>query len=125
MGVRSGFEARIQRELLAAGVKFLYESEKLAYIIPASSHVYTPDFIITTTKSKKTLFIETKGWFKPVDRKKHLLVRDSNPNLDIRFVFQNPNARISKNSKTTYAKWCDKNGFIYAKGSIPPEWINE
>ena len=28
--------------------------------------------------------------------------------LDIRMVFQSPYNKINKNSKTTYAKWCEK-----------------
>lgn len=59
------------------------------------------------------------------DRKKHLLIRKQRPDLDIRFVFDNPNSRTSKQAKMTYAKWCDKHGFLYAKKLIPEEWINE
>tara|TARA_R110002095_G_scaffold124022_1_gene107773 strand:+ start:107 stop:295 length:189 start_codon:yes stop_codon:yes gene_type:complete len=59
------------------------------------------------------------------DRQKHILIRKQRPDLDIRFVFDNPNARISKTSKTTYAAWCEKNGFLYARKTIPREWIDE
>ena len=41
-----------------------------------------------------------------------LAVKEQNPELDIRFVFQRNNT-LSKNSKTTYGAWCEKHGFPY------------
>ncbi len=35
------------------------------------------------------------------------------------------NPPISKNSKTTYAIWCEKNGYKYADKEIPEEWFLE
>jgi hypothetical protein len=35
------------------------------------------------------------------------------------------NARIGKKSKTTYALWCERNGFQYANKHIPSAWIEE
>ena len=102
------------------GVEYTYEKVKLKYIKPASSHVYTPDFQLPNG-----IIVETKGRFLAPDRQKHLLVKKHNPELDIRFVFSNSNARISKTSKTTYAMWCRKNGYKYADKTIPEEWINE
>ena len=40
-------------------------------------------------------------------------------------VFQNPKAKISKGSKTTYASYCDKHGIQWAEKQIPESWINE
>ena len=97
-----------------------YESEKLAYVIPASKHTYNPDF-----KLPNGIFIETKGRFTLEDRKKHLLIKAQKPDLDIRIVFQNPNAKLNKRSKTTYGMWADKNGFKWATKQVPIEWINE
>lgn len=59
------------------------------------------------------------------DRKKHLLVKIQHPDLDIRFVFSNPNAKLRKGSPTTYADWCKKNGFLYAGKTVPLEWVQE
>jgi hypothetical protein len=53
------------------------------------------------------------------------MVKQQHPELDIRFVFSNPKAKLYKGSKTTYGKWCEKNGFLYAKETIPIEWIKE
>ncbi len=119
-GYRSGLEERIAEQLDKLGVEYQYEEVKLKYIKPASEHIYTPDFVLPNG-----IIVETKGRFLMADRQKHILVRKHNPTLDIRFVFSNSNARISKTSRTTYAAWCIKNNFMYADKVIPEEWINE
>lgn len=119
-GFRSGLEERIAEQLDKAGVEYTYEKLKLDYVKPASKHVYTPDFVLSNG-----IIIETKGRFLLADRQKHILVKRHNPTLDIRFVFSNSNARISKTSATTYAQWCIKNGFKYSDKTIPEEWFNE
>ncbi len=119
-GYRSGLEERIAEQLDKLGVEYQYEEVKLKYIKPASEHIYTPDFVLPNG-----IIVETKGRFLMADRQKHILVRKHNPTLDIRFVFSNSNARISKTSRTTYAAWCIKNNFKYADKEIPQEWLNE
>ena len=119
-GFRSGLEERIAEQLDKLGVEYTYEKVKLKYIKPASSHVYTPDFQLPNG-----IIVETKGRFLAPDRQKHLLVKKHNPELDIRFIFSNSNARINKTSKTTYAMWCRKNGYKFADKTIPQEWIDE
>lgn len=119
-GFRSGLEERIAEQLDKAGVEYTYEKLKLDYVKPASKHVYTPDFVLSNG-----IIIETKGRFLLADRQKHILVKRHNPTLDIRFVFSNSNARISKASTTTYAQWCIKNGFLFSDKQIPQEWIDE
>lgn len=69
------------------------------------------------------IIIETKGRFVTADRQKHLMIKAQHPDLDIRFLFQNSRARISKTSKTTYADWCRKNGFLFADRIVPEEWL--
>jgi hypothetical protein len=119
-GFRSGLEERIAEQLDKAGVDYTYEQVKLNYIKPASKHVYTPDFVLANG-----IIVETKGRFLLADRQKHILVKRHNPTLDIRFVFSNSKARISKASRTTYADWCNKNGFKFADKEIPQEWMDE
>jgi hypothetical protein len=82
-GFKSGLEENISQQIESKGIVVEYESEKVAYIIPASEHTYNPDF-----KLPNGIRVETKGRFVLADRKKHLLVKEQNPNLDIRFVFQ-------------------------------------
>ena len=119
-GFRSGLEERIAEQLDKAGVEYTYEQVKLEYIRPASKHIYTPDFVLANG-----IIVETKGRFLMADRQKHILVKKHNPTLDIRFVFSNSSARISKTSRTTYAQWCIKNGFKFADKEIPKEWMEE
>lgn len=120
-GFRSGLEDRIAAELSASGVEFRYEDFQVPYVKPARESKYTPDFLLL----HNGIVIETKGRFITADRQKHLLIQKQHPKLDLRFVFSNPNTRISKQSKTTYAMWCQKNGFQYAKGSVPQAWLDE
>jgi len=114
---RSGFEARVAK-LLPHGS--LYEPVRLQYTV---THNYTPDFVLPNG-----VMLEVKGWFKPSDRSKLLAVKRDNPDADIRLVFQRANARLNRNSKTTYAEWCDKHGFPWCqwhpKTGLPKQWIN-
>jgi hypothetical protein len=119
-GFKSGLEENISNQIAGRGIEVQYESEKVAYTIPASEHTYNPDF-----KLPNGIRVETKGRFVLADRKKHLLVKEQNPNLDIRFVFSNSKNKINKKSKTTYADWCDKHGFKYADKEIPDSWFSE
>lgn len=128
-GFRSGLEERISKELEGTGCCFTYEQEVIHYEKPARNSKYTPDFVIQKrpdgTEKERPLVIESKGRFLTADRQKHLLVKNQHPNVDIRFVFSNSRQRISKQSKTTYAMWCEKHGYKYADGSVPDEWLWE
>ena len=103
---RNGFEKRVADQL---GDGWEYESMKLSYVVPARKASYTPDFINHDTKT----IVESKGFFRAEDRKKMLLIKEQNPDWTIKLLFQNPQATISKASKTTYAIWAEKNGFVW------------
>lgn len=115
---RSGLEDKIADQLKKAGVKATYEKHHIAFTKPATKHKYTPDFILPNG-----IIVEAKGLFEVADRKKHLLIKEQYPDLEIRFVFSNPRNKIYKGSKTSYADWCEKNGYKYAQSYIPSEWI--
>lgn len=116
---RSKFEETVAKKLEDAGVNYSYESIKIQYEVN-QVRKYTPDFLLPNG-----IIIETKGRFVAADRMKHLRIKEQIPELDIRFVFQNPNVKLSKVSKTSYAQWCDKNGFKWAAKEVPQEWIDE
>lgn len=118
-GFRSGLEERVAEQLRKAGIDPKFETIKLPYRVEKTS-TYTPDFPV-----HNTIIIETKGRFQTADRMKMLLVKKQYPQLDFRFVFTNSKARISKASQTTYAMWCEKNGFLYADKLIPEVWLKE
>lgn len=119
-GFKSGLEDANAAWLKANGVAVKYEGLVIPYVAPATLHTYRPDFPLPNG-----IIVETKGKFELADRKKHLLVKSQHPKLDLRFVFSNPNARIYKGSPTTYAHWCERHGFQYAKKLIPAEWLKE
>ena len=118
-GFRSGLEMQIDEALKSQGIDGQYEQHVIDYVKPETKHKYHPDF-----KLPNGVFVETKGRFLTEDRKKHLLIKQQHPELDIRFLFQNSKTKISKSSKTTYADWCIKYGFQFADKVIPEDWLN-
>tara|TARA_R110000796_G_scaffold95999_1_gene201456 strand:- start:49 stop:417 length:369 start_codon:yes stop_codon:yes gene_type:complete len=118
-GYRSGLEDRISEQLKALNIPFKYEEFKIKYEVN-EIRTYTPDFELPNG-----IIIESKGRFVAADRKKHLMVKQQYPRLDIRFVFSNSKAKISKGSNTSYAEWCQKHGYLYADKLIPEKWIKE
>jgi len=123
-GYRSGLEESIADSLQRRGASFAFEEERLLWQPEARWHKYTPDFTFTK-RDGTTLYVETKGYFTPADRKKMLDVKRCNPDLDIRFVFQRAKTPINKGSNTTYAQWAAKNGFPWAEKDIPDAWLRE
>lgn len=119
-GFKSGLEENISIQIADKGITVEYETEQIPYIVPASEHTYHPDF-----KLPNGIRVETKGRFLLADRKKHILIKEQHPELDIRFVFTNSKNKINKKSKTTYGMWCEKHGFKYADKVIPEEWFLE
>ena len=119
-GYRSGFEHKVADQLTEAKIKFEYENTVIKYIKPQTNHTYTIDFTLPNG-----ILVETKGRWVLEDRKKHMLIKDQHPELDIRMVFQNPRGKIRKGSKTTYADFCDKHGIIWAEKTVPEEWYAE
>jgi len=114
-GVRSGFEDQMQIWLKEKKIAYEYEKHTFHYFLKEkgvcldcdgtnvySSHAYTPDFYLP----EYDIYIETKGRFLGKDRTKHKAVKEFNPGLDIRIVFQRDDY-LTKLRKTSYTKWCD------------------
>lgn len=98
---RNKFEAQVAQQL---GEGWHYEAAKLPYTI---TFTYTPDFINHETKT----IVESKGFLRDEDRRKMIAVKKAHPDYTIHIIFQKPDTRISKSSKTTYKQWAEKNGF--------------
>ena len=114
---RSKFEASVAKNLDDNKIKFSYETINIDYIISSS---YCPDIIFDNG-----IICEIKGLFRKEERRKHLAIQAQHPTLDIRFVFQNSKTKLSKaKGSLTYAKWCERHGFLYADKIIPPEWYD-
>jgi arginyl-tRNA synthetase len=123
-GFRSGLEDKLATELTAKKLIYTYESVKLSFVQPSKRRTYTPDFILDKLDGSK-LYIETKGRFIVSDRQKMLMVIEQHNTLDIRMLFSNAKAKISKTSHTTYADWCIKNGIKWAQYPMPDIWLAE
>lgn len=117
---RSGLEDKVATFLEAQGVQGNYECYEIEYTVPESRHKYTPDFVLPNG-----IIIETKGVWDAADRKKHLLIREQYPDLDIRFVFSRAKTPLYKGSRTSYGAFCEKHGIKYAEKNIPIEWLKE
>lgn len=114
---RSKFEASVAKNLVDNKIKFSYETINIDYIISSS---YCPDIIFDNG-----IICEIKGLFRKEERRKHLAIQAQHPTLDVRFVFQNSKTKLSKaKGSLTYAKWCERHGFLYADKIIPPEWYD-
>ena len=116
-GFRSEFERSFAHWLIKNDVSYDYEKFYLEY--QPKIKKYTPDFYLP----KQDIYIETKGFFDFADRQKHLLVKEQNPDIDIRFLFVNANNKLNKSRKTTYGAWCDKHKILWAEKRIPNEWL--
>lgn len=94
-----------------------YESASLQYILYKK---YIPDFTIVTS-SGHVVYLEVKGYLRYEDQVKMRAVKETNPELDIRFFFSKDGKVQS--SKLTNSEWCKKYNFPYAIGKIPKKWF--
>ena len=119
---RSKSEEKIYNLLKEKNIPCEYEKGKIEYEW-SENKTYVPDFFLL----KNGIILEIKGRFVLEDRKKHLFIRKQKPELDIRFIFDNPNAKLYKGGKMTNGTWCDKYKFKYSslREGVPEEWINE
>lgn len=85
-------------------------------------HIYEPDFLIIFPDGRK-IYLETKGWLDSADRTKMLRVKELNPDLDIRFIFQKKqNLKINNNQ--TNVQWAMANDFpVSVGGLLQKEWF--
>ena len=118
-GYRSGLEHKVSMALDMIKYNYEYESIKIEWE-DLAYRTYTPDFVLGNG-----IIIETKGRFLVSDRRKHLAVKKQHPKLDIRFVFTNSRAKLSKGAKSSYSDWCIKHGFRYYDRIIPEDWLKE
>lgn len=114
---KSALEKAISQKLPRA--RWKYEPERIEYMLPKR---YIPDFVVTTRSGKK-IYLEVKGWMRWEDQQKMRAVKNSRPDLDIRFVFAADN-RV-QTSEMRCSEWCDKYDFKYCVGVLPKSWWNE
>lgn len=116
---RSGLEKQVAAYLKEKQKKVEYEALRIKWR-DLRYRTYTPDFELDNG-----IIIETKGIFDSEDRRKHLEIQKQHPELDIRFVFSNANARLYKGAKSRYFEWCDKHNFQWSHKVLPEGWLTE
>lgn len=100
---RSKLEMRFEQILIDNQAEYDYEVTVIPYTVPESKHKYTVDWTLLNGP-----LIETKGYLSDhAERTKYVLLKQQYPDLDLRFVFDNPN-KLCGGTKYTHAKWADK-----------------
>lgn len=103
---RSKLEETFATILDDLNVDYDYEVTKIKYVVPQSNHTYLVDWTL-----KNGLLVETKGYLSDhAERMKYILLKEQHPELDLKFVFANPNKRCG-GMKTTHAEWATKHKF--------------
>lgn len=115
-GMRSMGEVRCAADMKKRKIPYEYETLTLEY--QHEPQKYTPDFILPNG-----VIIEYKGKMTNETRKKLLSIKRCNPDARICLVFEKPNNKIRKGSKTTYWQWAEKNGFPWSEHYVKKEWI--
>ena len=120
---RSKLELKFEEILKDYTIEYEYEVTRIPYVVPQSNHVYTVDWTLING-----LLIETKGYLSDhKERYKYVLLKEQHPDLDLRFVFDNPN-KLCGGTKMTHAKWAEKYGFKYCSIKDTEQirtWIKE
>lgn len=104
---RSRLEQQFERLLQEYQVEYQYEVTKIPYTIPESQHKYIVDWSILNG-----VLVETKGRLADyAERKKYELLKQQYPELDLRFVFAEPNKLVGGTKTITHGAWATKQGF--------------
>tara|TARA_R100000935_G_scaffold58634_1_gene96673 strand:- start:859 stop:1272 length:414 start_codon:yes stop_codon:yes gene_type:complete len=115
---KSGLEVKAWKILKKHIPRVKYEPDAIPYKQPAKERKYTPDF-----KVANGVYIEAKGKLDLATRQKMVWFKDMHPRITIIFLFMNPDNKITKRSKTTYAMWAEKEGFMWL--DFRRNWIDD
>lgn len=116
MAFKSGFERTVNANLLSRNVKFTYETLELPYILEGKYH---PDFILDNG-----IVVEVKGVLDKESKRKMVAVKKYHPEVDLRFLFMDASKKIP-GTKQSHGEWATKNGFPWAEGTVPSEWLTK
>jgi hypothetical protein len=117
VGLRSMLEVRTQAWLEEKGKNFTYEKEVWKYQYEPQK--YKPDFNV----DGGDITIECKGKLTKEVRKKILAIKDCNPDRKFYLVFEKPDNKINRGSKTSYGDWASKHGIEWGEGTPEPGWF--
>lgn len=114
---RSGFEESIYNAAKRSRKNLTHEPHYIPYVLKGN---YLVDFQLPNG-----IYIEAKGYLDAAACRKMKAVKASNPDLDIRFVFQRANGKRNKRAKLTNWEWAERHKFPWSEGTIPLEWFRE
>jgi len=117
-GMRSMGECRCAADMTKRKIPYKYEAITMTY--QHEPQKYTPDFILKNGK-----VLEYKGKMTNETRKKLLSIKRCNPGTCLCLIFEKPNNKIRKGSKTTYGQWAERNGFPWSEHYCKKEWVKE
>lgn len=117
MAFKSGFERTVAANLKSRGVNFEYESLELPYTLAGTYH---PDLLLVDSG----IIVEIKGVLDREAKRKMLAVRRQYPDLDLRFLFMDAKKKVP-GTKQSHSQWAERNGYKWAEGKIPEEWLTE
>lgn len=132
---RSKFEAEVAQQLDAIRRMLASEDATRSFeyghevtCIPYGETYYLPDFTVTLPDGY-VFFIEAKGWMPDRDVKKYAHVLGDHcdvfrrPEIDLRFVLQNPNGKAGRSKSTTVAKRIERWGWKWSGKHMPEHWF--
>lgn len=103
---RSKLEENFERILVDWNVSYQYEVTTIPYIIPESNHKYKVDWTLPNG-----ILVETKGYLSDhAERNKYVLIKKQHPEIDLRFVFSNPN-KLCGGMKKKHWQWAEENKY--------------
>lgn len=110
------YRSKLEEEFARQHPELEYEPDKIPYVV---EHTYNPDF-----KLRENVYFETKGFWRAQDRAKHLHIKQQHPEVTVYLIFQNPDLKLNRSSKTTYGEYCDRHDIKWATlDTIPEEWL--
>src|SRR5208282_1664123 len=128
---RSQAEANVATWLKQHGIKYGFETEKFKYTSPIKggrcvdcggrarkNRTYLLDFWIPSL----SFGIEVKGRLGSSDRSKYWDIKESNPTLDLRFLFLSDNL-IRSGMPERYSDWAAQKGFPYCIRILNEKWF--
>lgn len=116
-GLKSMLEVRTKAWLEEHDIPHSYESQRWTY--QYAPQTYKPDFNVPD------FVIECKGKLTREVRKKLLAIIKSNPDKKLVLVFEKPNNKIDRGSKTTYAGWATKHNILWSDTVPTLRWFKK
>lgn len=130
----SKHECNVVQELINSGVDFEYEPETISYRTKVrngtcdscgESDVYQERSYTPDIRFANGIYLEVKGKFTPQKRTLMRAFVKCNPELDLRFVFQN-NGYLTKAKKTSFVEWAHQIGCEATVGkAVPSQWYDQ